>query len=32
MDSIVNKLSEMKVAHPETAIKAMLGLEDGSNG
>ncbi|GHV37281.1 hypothetical protein FACS1894187_13610 [Synergistales bacterium] len=27
MDSIVNKLAEMKAPHPETAIKAMLGLD-----
>jgi len=28
MDSIVNKLAEIKVPHPETAIKAMLGVGD----
>jgi hypothetical protein len=27
MNSIVNKLAEIKAPHPENAIKAMLGLE-----
>jgi hypothetical protein len=26
MDSIVNKLAEMKTPHPEKAIRAMLGI------
>jgi hypothetical protein len=31
MDSIVNKLADMKAPHPETAIRAMLGLGDTDN-